>query len=406
MKILLVNKYNFVQGGSDRYFMELAEKLRSEGHEVAKFCMQHEKNLPERYEAYFAEAVDYNKPQSLFKQAVAALRVIYNFEAKKKFARLLDDFKPDLIHAHNIYHQLSPSILSAAHRRRIPIILHLHDYKLISPNYSLYSHGRINESFVAPHYFRCVGDRCVKNSYLKSFLAATEMFIHHRVLKIYEKTVSTYIAPSTFMKDMCSRHGINARFVKKLCYFIEPVAAASYKTAEPPYIVYVGRLSEEKGISVLLEAVAKWRFTGKLKIAGIGPEEPKLRSLVVQLGIAEKVDFLGQLEKNELFQLIDGALANVIPSVWYENMPFSMLETMGRGKTVIASRIGGMPEMIKHRENGLLFKAGDSDELASLSSGLTTEMSETLGRSARATVADLDWSHHWSDLKKIYEEVL
>jgi len=139
MKVLLVNKYNFIKGGSDKYFLDLANLLSKQpGIKVAKFCMSHPQNLPDKYSRYFVSGLNFDRFRlhDLFKYLG---RVFYSFEAKRKFANLLDDFRPDIIHLHNIYHHLSPSILTAAKERRIPIIMHVHDYKLVCPNYKMFS---------------------------------------------------------------------------------------------------------------------------------------------------------------------------------------------------------------------------------------------------------------------------
>ena len=134
MRILQVNKYNYLRGGSEKYFIELSKELERAGHQVAIFSMRHPKNLPSLWEKYFVSRVSFSE-NSLYYSLLRPFRVLYSFEAKRKFSKLIKKFKPDIIHIHNIYHQISPSILPVAKKYNIPVVMHLHDYKLICPNY-------------------------------------------------------------------------------------------------------------------------------------------------------------------------------------------------------------------------------------------------------------------------------
>jgi glycosyltransferase involved in cell wall biosynthesis len=401
MKILLVNKFNFLQGGADKYFLDSAEWFKEQGHEVAKFCMTHPKNNSDKYEKYFVSYVD-NRQPGIINKLRYAFRVIYSFEAKKKFEALIRDFKPDIIHYHNIYHQLSPSILSVAKKYKIPTVMHLHDYKLISANYNLFSNGHISFDGTAPYYYRCFTKKSFKNSYLKSLIVTIEMYLHHTILHSFEKNIDQYIASSYFMKKMCVRFGVPEKKIAVLYNFIVKKPG----DISPPgdYLLYFGRLSPEKGVEVVLRGLSLSKTKPRLLIAGSGPLENNLKELADSLEVP--VSFLGYLEQADLQVLIKGAGAIIIPSLWYENMPFVMLEAMSYGKIVIASRIGGTAEVIVDGENSLVFPTGDSHVLAEKIDSLKTIDSEMIARNAQKSVSHLTLEDNCKILMGIYQKMV
>ncbi len=405
MKILNVNKFNYPRGGADKYFIDLSHELEKQGDEVAIFSMHHPKNLASPYAKYFVSRFSFNEGAAL-NFLKAPERVIYSLEAKRKFKKLVNDFKPDIIHIHNIYHQISPSILDIARRYKIPVVMHLHDYKLICPNYQLFINGKTCEDCNPKKYFNCIRKRCFKNSLAKSTLAALEMFIHHSVLKVYENSINTFIAPSNFMKEKLVSF---AWPESKIRVVINPFSSEllkegrSLNISEENYLLFFGRLSEEKGLRILIEAAAI--SNSKLKFVGIGPEEENLKQLANYLKV--EADFLGFKNGEELKSIILKAQAVVIPSIWYENMPLSLLEALNLGKLVIASNIGGMPEIIKHGQNGLLFKAGDKNDLAAKIRDLDNINNKTMmENNAAESVKGYTMKNNSVAVKKIYQEIL
>jgi len=367
MKILQVNQYYYPRGGADKYFLDLSESLKKAGHEVAVFSMEHPKNLETPYSKYFVSRVSFNN-QSLKDKIKTPGRVLYSLEAKRKFTKLLEDFKPDIIHCHNIYHHLSPSILDAAKKKHIPVVMHLHDYELICPNHLLFTKGHYCEACRPNKYQACIRNKCVKNSYSGSALAAFEMYLHHSVLKIYEKNINLFIAPSNFLKNTVVSFGHDPRQIE-VVYNPHNLGTAepnqneinkNNPVAPVSYYLYFGRLSEEKGLDILIQAANKSKQ--KIIIAGSGYEEEKLKKIVKDLNAP--IDFIGFKTGSELIAIIRQAQAIIIPSIWAENMPLSLLEALSLNKVVIVSNIGGMPEVIKDNENGLLFETGNCNELA------------------------------------------
>lgn len=412
MRILQVNQYNYARGGADKYYLELSESLRQAGYEVANFSMRHPKNLPSDFEKYFVSRVSFNEDLGLLNKLKIVGRVLYSCEAKRKFKRLLKDFKPDIIHAHNIYHHLSPSILSIARRKKIPVVMHLHDYKLICPNHSLFVNGKYCEACAGGKYYNCVKYRCVKNSLSGSILAAAEMYLHHNILKIYEKSVAKFIAPSRFMKETCVRFGCKEQLIEVIYNPYSPALEnqndneiSGLKQAASPYILFFGRLSEEKGIDVAIRAIAGTK--SRLVIAGSGEYEYKLKALAEEL--KAPVEFLGFKSGDDLRNIISGALAIVVPSIWAENMPLSLLEAMRLGKIAFASNVGGLPETIDEGQNGFLFELGGFRELASkinLFLPLPEEEKKRMSDCAKEKAESFSPEKNLAEIINLYKKVL
>jgi glycosyltransferase involved in cell wall biosynthesis len=405
MRILQVNKSNYPRGGADVYFLFLQKALRDEGHEVAVFAMDHPDNEDSPWQKYFVSRVSFNEGGWENKLKTAG-RVIYSREAARKFGRLLDDFRPDIIHCHNIYHQLSPSILVEAKKRGIPLIMHLHDYKLICPNYRLFSRGRICQDCLDKKgYWSCVKNNCF-DSYPRSFLAYLEMTVHHKLFNLYEDNLDLLIAPSRFMRKLMLENGWPAEKVRILVNPTRNIVDSESKREsadEESHFLYFGRLSPEKGIETLIAAAQAGSFD--LRLAGSGKMEPNLKKKYGALVKNGRLNFLGQLSGQRLADEIARAAAIVIPSIWLENMPLALLESLAAGKIVIASRLGGLAEMIQDGENGFLFKAGDVDDLQTkmkIVLGLTEEQKVLIRDKARQSVSGLSPTDHIAALLKIY----
>ncbi len=405
MRILQVNKFHYPRGGADKYYLELGQALEDSAYDVAYFSMHHPKNIESKWSPYFVSRLSFNEGGFIDKLKIP-FRIIYSFEAKRKFKKLVLDFEPDIIHIHNIYHQLSPSILHVARKYKIPVLMHLHDYKLICPNYQLFAHGRIYEDFKPDNYFNCFKTRCFKNSRAKSFLASLEMTIHHKLWHIYKKNIARYIAPSQFMINKVVEYGYNKdKFELIYNPFSAKLEASNELLAEARldnYLLYFGRLSAEKGIDSLILAVAKSKH--KLKIAGEGEDRDKLESLAKEN--KADVEFLGFKSGAELRDLIMEAKATVLPSIWYENMPLSMLEALNLACPVIAANIGGMPEMVVDGKNGFLFEPGNVESLVEAIERLGKADMGSMRQAARASAHHLSMDSNLKLVLEVYKKVL
>lgn len=388
MKILLIHKRHFLEGGAERAYLEMADVLVRAGHEVAFFSMKHPKNFPTYWEKYFVDTVDYQDETMNFSQKVRALKnIFWNRQAEHNMERLLSEFKPDVAHVHNIFHQISPSVFRPLKKHSIPIVMTLHDYKLISPNYYLFSNGSIWDPKKNVSW-QCVKDRCVKDSMLKSLACVLERMFH-QTLDAYG-AVHVFLSPSHFLIKKFREY----RFSKDIQYLSNPLIPfpddySSLSLDNNAPFVFIGRLSPEKGVETLIRAVALMEKKTTVQIVGDGPDRARLQELAIALGVESSVKFSGYLSGGELEEMRKGACALIVPSLWYENMPYSLVEALGRGKVVIGARRGGITERIKDGENGFLFDPTSPEDLAQKMMLAQHASRQRMGNAARKSVDDL-----------------
>ncbi len=388
MHILQVNKFYYRRRGAETYMLDLIDLLQAHQHETGVFSMHHPENIQSdiyyKYSKYFISNIEFKNINALsFSEKLQSVeRVLWNREAQKNMTALLEHETPDIAHIHNIYHQISPSILPVLKNRGVPIIHTLHDYKLLSANYKLLVNGKINEQSRGGKYYREFFGKTMKDSWSASLLGMVEMYLH-KWMQVYEKNVDCFISPSVFLKDKMEEWGINAKRIEVLPNFIDTsVIQPSYKNKG--YLLYAGGLYEEKGVDLLLDSLDKNGYALPLHIAGAGPEAEALQAKAK----GKNVTFLGHLSKDQLAKELAGALAVVVPSRWYENYPYSVLEAFAHGRPVIASNIGGLPEMVQPGKTGWLFTMDSVDELSEIIRTIasTPQICKELGQQARKWV--------------------
>ncbi len=404
MKILQVNKFFYPRGGTETAVFETARLLRSKGHALAFFSMRDERNLETPFAGDFVSGLEFDHPASPFEKARIPGRMLYSIEAAVRLGRLIDREKPDIAHLHNIYHHLSPSVVDILDRRGVPMIMTLHDYKMICPVYSMFRAGRPCQECRGRRFQHCVIHRCTKGSFLKSALAALEMTFHHTIWPIYRR-IDVFISPSRFLKDTMSG-ALPADRIAVWPNVLETRAIRPAAAAGDGSIVYSGRLSAEKGLGTLLNAV---RDSGAaLRIFGDGPLRGELeRKAAAQPGVP--VRFGGHLPQDELWREMGRATAAVLPSEWYENNPRSILEAFALGRPVIGSRIGGIPELVREGRTGWLFEPGNAIQLKERIAEAVgdPQAAHRLGRSARAFVEDYgDADRRYPELLRLYERAI
>lgn len=371
MKILQVHKYFTKKrgGGSVTAFLEMVKMLEKRGHNVSVFSMQDPQNEATPFAKYFPSYFDLNAKASFWKKIHWAVKLIYNREAEKKMAELIAAECPEIAHLHNIYHYLTPSIISPLKKRHIPVVMTLHDYKIICPNYKLFNQGKLCEKCQGGKYYQCFLNKCLKDSWGASFLAMLEAYFH-KILKSYDQ-VDLFLAPSDFMRKKCLEFGIAPEKIKKIrnLFDFKEAETIPENTQEKDYFLFFGRLSEEKGLINLIQAVKKLVVTGKigtnhLLIVGKGPQEAELKNLIKQEDLEDKIILTGFKEGLELKEIILGSKFVVVPSLWHENAPMVVIESQFYGKPVIVSDRGGMKESIIEGQTGLVFAAENVDALA------------------------------------------
>lgn len=401
MRILHVNKFFDFRDGTDIYIHRLMEKQIAAGHEAHVFSTSSEKNVDTPDSRLFVKRRDFSQSEGIEKDASKALNFLWNSEAKAAMVKALDEYKPDLVHLHNIYHHLSTSILQPIRRRRIPCVQTLHDYKLACPNYKMFTEGAPCERCKGGHYLEAVRHHCLGASFAPNFLAACEMGMT-KFTQAYERTVKLFICPTEFVATKMREWGEPP---SKMVVVHNPVDASTDLTdGGENFISFIGRLSEEKGVDVLIRAAARLPEV-ELKIAGAGPQEDKLKELAKSLK-AENVSFLGFLREEQLKELRKNSKAMAVPSVWYENAPLAVLEAMAQGLPVIASRIGGLPELVDEGKTGWLVEAGNVDAwAASLKAVVDQEKGawDQMGHASRQRAGEVfSWEKHLAGLERAY----
>lgn len=359
MKVLLVNKFYYPKGGADIHVLRLEELLTSAGHEVAIFAMTHPENKPSKWSPYFVSQVDFSHVTFSWPGLRAAGRAIWSFEAARKMKKLLRDFQPDVVHLHNIYHQISPSILPVLKKSGVRVVQTLHDYALLSPNYTLSGHGGVCEHGRDGKWYEILFHRCIKGSFAASLLDTVAMYIQ-RGSALYLSTVHQFISPSAFLKKFSQDWFHRELPITVLPNFTEaqPVSVPRKK-----HVVYVGRLSAEKGVDHFIRALALTQVPAS--IVGDGPERKKLEALAAKLRISN-LTFLGNVPPEQIPLILAEARALVVPSQWYENYPLVILESFVQGTPVIGSRMGGIPELVQDGISGWTYEATDEAALQSL----------------------------------------
>ncbi|MBT4836862.1 MAG: glycosyltransferase [Methylococcales bacterium] len=400
MKILLINKFHFLRGGAERVYLETKEILESNGHEVVCFSMKDNRNLPSNQEKYFVENVDFSNTKNWFKKS---LRFLYYPKAGELLEQLIVKEKPDVAHIHNYNHQLTFSILKPLKKHKIPIVQTLHDYQLISPNYSLYSHNKIDECAYKRKYYKCVYKKSVRGKFLPSLLAALEMYL--QLIFKFHKKIDLFVSPSKFLREKVRDWGFDVP-IRVVPNFVD--LEKLKPTHEPgDYVLFLGRLSQEKGVMTLVKAARKLPEI-KVKIVGSGPQEGKIAHYIKKKQV-KNVELLGRKEGDEVFELIKGCRFMVVPSEWYENYPMSVLESLALGKPVLASKLGGLQEMIMENRTGWFFEAGNVYDLRKKIKMHFPDLRtiEQLGKSGRKFVEQNNSSQMYYDrLMKCYYQVL
>lgn len=359
MKVVQVHKYWWPRDGASIYALQLSSLLEQKGHEVVPFSMRQKETLATPYSRFFVTDMDISNPHTLglYKKTRDALRMIYYRKARSNMAQLLDKVQPDIVHLHNIYHHISPSILPEIKKRGIPIVMTLHDYNLLSPNYTMFHHGMVHEEDARGLYFSCIKNVCVKNSRLYSAVGVGEMIVHHKLWRVYARYVDKFISPSQFMIKKCIEHGWDE---KKFVHIPHPVFVEGVSHEEDRgFVAYVGRLSEEKGLDALLDA-AKITPQIPYRVVGTGPLQEHLQKRIKEEQIAN-IELVGFKTGTQLKHEIARARIIAVPSVWYENYSLSILEAKAAQKIVIASGIGGIPEILDRR---FLCEPGNAKQLA------------------------------------------
>lgn len=400
MKVLLVNKFFFIKGGAETVYFQERNMLKEAGVEVIDFSMQHEKNFPSDYADYFVTNVDYHTEGGLLAGAKTAINFIHNREACKKMRALLEQTRPEIVHFHNIYHQLTPALIKVARDFGCKTVLTAHDYKIMCPSYSMLRDGKVCDACVTGTVFNAFRYRCQEGSAAKSLLLSLEATWQY-IAQNYQ-ALDVIVSPSEFLRNELKRSLPKSR-IKVIVNGIDD-GKPPEESPDESYLLYVGRLSREKGVPTLTRAHQLMRNKMPLKVVGHGPLHD---DMVKNFPDAE---FLGYVQQGPgLDALIKNARAVVLPSECYENCSMAVLEAMSFARPVVGARIGGIPEQIRHGVEGLLFEPGNAQDLADALDVIAEnpQQAREMGLRGRERLCQkYSLRKHMETLQSLYRELL
>lgn len=407
MRIVHVHKYFHSRDGASRYERGLMRLQEEAGHTVAPFAMHDERNEPTPWSEYFVSNLETKKAVigvSAFKQLGRAL---WSIEAAKKFGKMLDVFRPDIIHVHNIYTHLSPSVLHQAKKRGIPVVMTVHDYALMSANYSLWDEKKMRSMNLDDiGVLATAKTRCVKGSFLGTLVLEMILKLHH-ALNLYDGAISQYVVFSNFVRDVMIAAGFQKEKITVMHAFAEPLMmmnslSTPYTLPSTPFILFAGRLESYKGVHVLIEAMKYLPVATQIRIAGVGPDEARLKAMA---GKDKRVEFLGFVPGNELWRTMAQAAVVVVPSLWHETYGLAALEAMCQGTPVIVAKSGGLPEIVGDSEAGIVVTASDPKALARAISSVVhhADRAETMREAAHERAKEIgDPQTHLAKIMTLY----
>ena len=405
MRILYCNKYNFPFSGTEVYLFDLMRMMEGRDHEVALFSMADQRGAKTPYDDYFVPHIDFKSRHSFLECMRLGAHAVYSRGARRRIGKIIEKFRPDVAHVRNIYHHLSPSILWELKQRGIPVLYHLNDFKLLCPTYNLVARGRICERCQSGCFWNILTENCYTSGRAAGAILAVEACVH-RWLRTYEKCVTRFLAPSEFVRAKLLSNGWPGDRIDVLPHFQQlPQRAIRPPAANAP-ILYFGRLSPEKGVSDLLRSL-RYVPTLHLQIAGDGPSRVDLEELTRRLEL-KNVEFLGHLPGAELDQAIDEARFTVLPSRAYETLGKTILESYAHGRAVVASDLGSRREFLQHGRTGLLFQAGNIENLAAALSWLNQrpEMAAAMGLAGYQFVREHHSpAQHYESMIALYERL-
>jgi len=345
MKIILVHNTYREAGGEDVVFESEKRLLERNGHEVIPYVRSN----------------DELRNASLVDRIASASRTVWSSKTRYEFAAMLDSKRPDIVHIHNTFLVISPSIYSACSERGVPVIQTLHNFRLLCPaSTNFFRDGSICEACLDQTLLRSIQHGCYRNSQGATAVVAA-MLAFHRALDTWRKSVTRFIALTDFAKEKFTTSGFSADKFTVKPNFADPDPGERFGSGE--YALFVGRLHESKGVRVLLDAWKRLPAQYTLQIVGEGPDRAELEAYAREAQLSGIV-FRGRLSRAETIEAVKGARFLIVPSIWYEGFPMCIVEAFACGTPVVCSRLGGPSEIVEDHETGLHFNAGDAQDLA------------------------------------------
>lgn len=360
MKILLINKFHYMRGGSETYYFAQADALKAKGHEVVCFAMRDDRNLPCAQSEYFVPNVDYNNSAGLKSKINAGKNFFYSKIAAEKMEKLIEEEHPDVAHIGLLHRQITFSVVEVLKKHNIPVVMTMHDLIFACPNYTMLSNGTVCEKCLSGSVINCIKNRCVKESISKSALAAMEK--RYLLYKKYYDLIDLYITECDFYRELFKKANVTTSRIVTKTNFLPISQKYEFNPDYRDYVLYFGRFSQEKGIKTLLKAHKESGCKRHMIIVGAGPIKNEIDDYIKKNKL-NNIELPGAIYGEKMEGIIEGAKVIVVPSEWYENCPYALLQSLAKGKIVIASRIGGLPELVVDNKTGFLFEAGNTSDL-------------------------------------------
>jgi len=416
-KVLVVNKYHFVSGGAERYFLSIMEAMKRRGIEPLPFSVNYPQTLPSPYQHYFIEPVVKGEAAKIlhqrpsWRQKIDLFReAVYNDRAAMAVTRMIEDERPEIAYFLNFNNHISPSAISACVKKGVPVVMRMSDFNLVCSSNMYYrdSHSCTDCKKGLHH---AVMHRCVHGSFTKSLSSVLAMSFH-RVWKIYDQ-VSAFVCPSNLMKRELEEFGIPSEKLHQINTFAAP-QEKGIPDLKAPYLLYIGRLASYKGIDIAIRAFSrlKEKFP-EVSFYVLGDENDddakRVRAVIRESGAGNVRLLPFERDKKRVLEYIQHALFMVVPSEFFENLPNTILESFSCGRPVIATRFGSMPDIVKEGEYGLLYELGNAGDLAEKMSWLISHNEERERMGARAYEAlrkDYSEEGHVSRLLDLFESVI
>lgn len=395
-RILLVSKFYYTRGGAEVVAINMANDLAKRGYEIGVFTMDYPQNLsPENF--YTASQVDFSG--GLIDKLKFAMRTMGYNGIKSSFKKALQEFKPDIVHLHNVHSYLSPAVVKLAKEYGCKVVWTLHDYKLACPAYSCLNRGRICEKCFTSK-INVVKERCFKENLPASVLAYFEA-VKWNVKKL-QRYVDYFVCPSAFIKRQMLKAGLQEGKLKVVCNFVDPIKLDQLKRAEIPdtrddFYVYVGRLSEEKGVATLLKAAKDLPY--KLKLVGGGH---LYDGFMAEYGNCDNIEFMGHQPAEKVAEILLSAKCLVLPSECYENNPLSVIEALCAGIPIVGANIGGIPELID-AECGETFESGNVEDMQKAIIRVMAKEKYDYNSIAKRSQECFSFETHFKQLKELYK---
>jgi glycosyltransferase involved in cell wall biosynthesis len=379
LRVLIAHNRYQLRGGEDAVVEAESELLRQHGHAV------------EIYSRHNDELAALSSPR-------AAADSVWSGQTTADIRRLVHSFKPDVLHVHNTVLRMSPSVFHAASQMGLATVMTLHNFRLMCPQGLLLRNSRPCEDCVGKLPWRAVAHGCYRGSRAQTAVVTAGDLVH-RAMGTWRARVDRFIALNAFCRERFIAGGIAAEKLR-----IKPNFIDLEKPAAGPRdgFLFVGRLSEEKGVAVLAQALHTNDIGERVRVVGEGPAQALLAG-------SPKFELLGKQAPEFIYRLMARSRALILPSIWYENYPRTLVEAFACGLPVIASRLGAMAALIKHGHNGLLFNPGDGTDLARTLAWAQTHPDEmaVMGAQARSTYeAELTGASNYRQLISIYDEAI